>query len=190
MAESNHSKEIPPSAAADDIVDTPTPYEPKDAIAQSVRSATFTGSAGLLLAAVQNTLSRENIGAFGVFSRFGGTIALFGTYPGTNLLLFHLANERAAAMGGTYAFVSTASANLRQKNDAYNPGLGGFFAGALVGLRSTSKCTKERQYALLLILLGRPSHAICSRKWNSSWRCPCRGSVYWRSGFLTTIRPK
>lgn len=42
-----------------------------------------------------------------------------------------------AAMGGTYAFVSTASANLRQKNDAYNAGLGGFFAGALVGLRST-----------------------------------------------------
>lgn len=40
-------------------------------------------------------------------------------------------------MGGTYAFVSTAAANLRQKNDAYNPGLGGFFAGALVGLRST-----------------------------------------------------
>ena len=79
MAESNHPKEISPSAAADDIVDTPAPYEPKDAIAQSVRSATFTGSAGLLLAAVQNTLSRENVGAFGVFTRFGGTIALFGT---------------------------------------------------------------------------------------------------------------
>jgi hypothetical protein len=47
------------------------------------------------------------------------------------------ANTSTAAMGGTYAFVSTASANLRQKNDAYNPGLGGFFAGALVGLRST-----------------------------------------------------
>lgn len=90
MAESNYPKEIPPSAAADDIVDTPAPYEPKDAIAQSVRSATFTGSAGLLLAAVQNTLTRENVGAFGVFSRFGGTIALFGTYPGTNLLLFIL----------------------------------------------------------------------------------------------------
>ena len=39
-------------------------------------------------------------------------------------------------MGGTYKFVSTASANLREKEDAYNAGLGGFFAGALVGLRS------------------------------------------------------
>jgi hypothetical protein len=138
MAESNHPNEVPPIAAADDIDDAPAPYEPKDAIAQSVRSATFTGSAGLLLAAVQNTLARENVGAFGVFSRFGGTIALFGTYPGTNLPAFRLADEHTAAMGGTYAFVSTASANLRQKNDPYNPGLGGFFAGALVGLRSTS----------------------------------------------------
>src|SRR5947209_19108759 len=82
MAESNHPKEVPPVAAADNIDDTPAPYEPKDAIAQSVRSATFTGSAGLLLAAVQNTLLRENVGAFGVFSRFGGTIALFGTTQG------------------------------------------------------------------------------------------------------------
>ena len=68
-----------PAATTDAIEDPPAPYEPKDAIAQSVRSATFTGSAGLLLAAVQNTLSRENVGAFGVFTRFGGTIALFGT---------------------------------------------------------------------------------------------------------------
>jgi hypothetical protein len=52
---------------------------------------------------------------------------------------FPVANTHAAAMGGTYAFVSAASANLRQKNDPYNPGLGGFFAGALVGLRSTWK---------------------------------------------------
>jgi len=106
-----------PILEADAVVDSPTPYYPKDAISESVRSAKFTGSAGLLLAAVQNTLARENVGAFGVFTRFGGTIALF------------------AAMGGTYAFVSTASANLREKNDPYNPGLGGFFAGALVGLR-------------------------------------------------------
>ena len=137
MAESNH-QEIPLVGAADDINDTPAVYEPKDAIAQSVRSATFTGSAGLLLAAVQNTLSRENVGAFGVVSRFGGTIALFGNRLRDELSAFHLTNERAAAMGGTYAFISTASANLRQKNDPYNPGLGGFFAGALVGLRSTS----------------------------------------------------
>jgi len=53
-------------------------YEPRDAFAQSIDAASITGGAGLLLAAVQNTLARENIGAFGVISRFGGTIALFG----------------------------------------------------------------------------------------------------------------
>lgn len=136
MTESSNPKETLPVAAADALVDTPAIYEPKDAMAQSVRSATFTGSAGLLLAAVQNTLTRENVGAFGVFTRFGGTIALFGIGADPSVA-FDVANTDAAAMGGTYAFVSTAAANLRQKNDAYNPGLGGFFAGALVGLRST-----------------------------------------------------
>jgi len=101
-------------------VDLEETFHPQDTIARSIRSATMTGGAGLLMAAVQNTVARENIGAFGVFTRFGATCALF------------------AAMGGTYAFVSTASANLRQKNDPYNNALGGFFAGALVGLRKRS----------------------------------------------------
>jgi len=41
-------------------------------------------------------------------------------------------------MGGTYQFVKTASANLRERNDWYNDSLGGFCAGSLVGL--TSMC--------------------------------------------------
>jgi hypothetical protein len=93
MTESINPKEVYPVAAADAIVDTPAPYEPKDAISQSMRSATFTGSAGLLLAAVQNTLTRENVGAFGVFTKFGSTIALFGTWPTIGfsyMLLIHL----------------------------------------------------------------------------------------------------
>ena len=40
-----------------------------------------------------------------------------------------------AAVGGTYQFISTASANLREKRDPYNEALGGFFAGAILGLR-------------------------------------------------------
>lgn len=63
-------------------------FHPEDAIAKSIHATTITGGAGLLLAAVQNTVARENIGAFGVFTRFGGTIALFGmnilrSYRGT-----------------------------------------------------------------------------------------------------------
>jgi hypothetical protein len=43
-----------------------------------------------------------------------------------------------AAMGGTYEFVSTASANLREKDDSWNPSIGGFFAGSIMGLRCGS----------------------------------------------------
>lgn len=38
-------------------------------------------------------------------------------------------------MGGTYTFVRTASANLRETEDPYNGALGGFFSGAILGLR-------------------------------------------------------
>ena len=53
-------------------------YEAQDAVGKSTRSAVITGGAGLLVAAVQNTLARENLGALGIFTRFGGTVALFG----------------------------------------------------------------------------------------------------------------
>lgn len=38
-------------------------------------------------------------------------------------------------MGGTYAFVRAASANLREKDDPWNTAVAGFSAGALLGLR-------------------------------------------------------
>ena len=41
-----------------------------------------------------------------------------------------------AAMGGSYAFVRTASANLRRTNDPYNEMFGGLVAGAIAGMRS------------------------------------------------------
>ncbi|KAI9844920.1 MAG: hypothetical protein M1837_005206 [Sclerophora amabilis] len=37
-------------------------------------------------------------------------------------------------MGGAYEFTRLASANLREKDDSWNPTLGGFFAGAVLGL--------------------------------------------------------
>lgn len=59
-------------------------FAPKDAISTSLAAARLTGGAGLLVAAVQNTLLRENIGAFGIFTRFGSTVALFGTWHTTH----------------------------------------------------------------------------------------------------------
>ena len=38
-------------------------------------------------------------------------------------------------MGGSYMFLRNASANLREKDDYWNPTIGGFFAGAVLGTR-------------------------------------------------------
>ena len=38
-------------------------------------------------------------------------------------------------MGGSYEFVKTASANLREKEDHWNVAMGGLVSGALLGLR-------------------------------------------------------
>ncbi|OAG45553.1 hypothetical protein AYO21_00189 [Fonsecaea monophora] len=96
-------------------VDEPV-YQPRDALGLSARSAALTGAAGLFIASVQNTVAKEQIGAFGVFTRFGRTIGLL------------------TAMGGTFQFASTASANLREKNDYINHVIGGTIAGSLNGL--------------------------------------------------------
>ena len=41
-------------------------------------------------------------------------------------------------MGGAYEFVRRAAANLRETEDSWNPTMGGFAAGAFLGLRCTS----------------------------------------------------
>lgn len=38
-------------------------------------------------------------------------------------------------MGGAYQFTKDASANLREKDDYWNSVIGGFFSGAVLGLR-------------------------------------------------------
>lgn len=43
-------------------------------------------------------------------------------------------------MGGAYEFTKNASANLRERDDAYNPAIGGFFAGTMMGLRCKLLC--------------------------------------------------
>lgn len=53
-------------------------YRPKDAIGAAVSTTLITGTAGLFASAVQNTLQKQNIGPWGVFTRTGGTVALFG----------------------------------------------------------------------------------------------------------------
>lgn len=53
-------------------------YHPKDAVGATIKATAVTGGAGAFISAIQNTLTKQNVGAFGVFTRTGGTIAVFG----------------------------------------------------------------------------------------------------------------
>ena len=53
-------------------------HHPQDAIGAATKALLMTGGAGLFISAIQNSLQRENVGALGVFTRTGGTIATFG----------------------------------------------------------------------------------------------------------------
>ncbi|KAK5114334.1 hypothetical protein LTR62_002586 [Meristemomyces frigidus] len=100
--------------------DSEVQYHPKDAVAGSLKAAGVTGAAGAFISTIQNVLTKQNYGAWGAVTKFGGTTGLF------------------VAMGGAYEFTKCASANLREKDDAYNPAIGGFFAGTMMGLRFRS----------------------------------------------------
>ncbi|KAL1875336.1 hypothetical protein VTK73DRAFT_10120 [Phialemonium thermophilum] len=93
-------------------------YQPKDAVSTAAKGALVTGGAGLFVAAIQNARQKRNVGAWSVLTRGGGTIATF------------------AAVGGVYDFSRIAAANLREKDDHYNSAIGGFLAGAILGLRT------------------------------------------------------
>ena len=40
-----------------------------------------------------------------------------------------------ATMGGAFEFTRIAASNLREKDDSWNPAIGGFFGGAVAGMR-------------------------------------------------------
>ena len=111
-------------------------YHPKDSVRAAINGSLITGAAGGLVSAIQNTLTKRNVTAWGVFTRTGGTIAVFGM-----VLTFTdglCANIHVAAMGGIYEFTRFSSANLREKDDSLNTALGGFLAGSVLGLRRMS----------------------------------------------------
>ncbi|KAK4098715.1 hypothetical protein N658DRAFT_431360 [Parathielavia hyrcaniae] len=95
-------------------------YHPKDAIHAGVHSSMVFGGIGLLFAAVKNSLARQNVGPWTTFTKNGGIIATF------------------TIVGGVYDFTRVASANLREKDDHWNHGIGGLVAGAVLGLRTGS----------------------------------------------------
>ena len=56
------------------------PFHPRDALKSGTRGGVAGGVVGLFAAAVQNSLSKQNVGAWGVLTRHGGTVASLGVY--------------------------------------------------------------------------------------------------------------
>ncbi|PMB70333.1 hypothetical protein BM221_002783 [Beauveria bassiana] len=57
-----------------------SPYQPHDVLDETAKTAVVGLGAGFFLAAVQNALSKRNVGAFGVFSRGAPVIGLIGMH--------------------------------------------------------------------------------------------------------------
>jgi len=55
-------------------------YHPKDAVKAAINGTLIVGSAGLAVSAIQNALTKRNVSAWGVFTKFGGTTASFGLF--------------------------------------------------------------------------------------------------------------
>jgi len=53
-------------------------YHPKDAIKPAIGGTLVTGAAGFAVSAIQNTLTKQNVTPWSVFTRSGSTIAVFG----------------------------------------------------------------------------------------------------------------
>lgn len=53
-------------------------YHPQDAISVAMKATALTGTVGLFASAVQNTLTKRNVGPLGIFVRSGGTVTIFG----------------------------------------------------------------------------------------------------------------
>lgn len=111
-------------------------YTPKDAISLATESTLIMGAAGLAISAIQTSLIRQNVSGWAVFTRGGGIIAIFGgvfveVIASTLIAL----TKHIAASGGAFGFGRAAAANLREKDDSWNPAIGGFLSGAVLGLR-------------------------------------------------------
>jgi hypothetical protein len=116
-------------------------YHPKDAIGESSRAAFKTGVIGAMFSGIQATLTKQNIGAFGAVTKYGGTMAMFGmqhcfSFRFILLLALTYLLCRLAATGATYTFVRDVTSNLREEDDWKSSMLGGFVAGGLVGVYS------------------------------------------------------
>ncbi|OLL25360.1 NADH-ubiquinone oxidoreductase 21 subunit [Neolecta irregularis DAH-3] len=105
----------------------PPPYRPRDAVSIATQSALVGSAVGLTYSAVLTSLQTHSAGPWGVFRRTGRPILLLGGFK-------TIASSCPGIMGGAFSFVEAASANLREKDDSWNPFFGGCVAGFFCGL--------------------------------------------------------
>ncbi|KAI1756113.1 hypothetical protein F4782DRAFT_320751 [Xylaria castorea] len=94
------------------------PFHSKDAVKSGLQGALVGGGAGLFFSAIQNSLAKQHVGAWGVFTRTGGTIASL------------------TVLSTVYCFSKDATANLREKDDTFNTTVAAFLGGAALGLKT------------------------------------------------------
>ncbi|KAF2859579.1 NADH-ubiquinone oxidoreductase 213 kDa subunit [Piedraia hortae CBS 480.64] len=92
-------------------------YQPIDTLRSTLKAGLYTGLGGLFLTTIKASLTRAPIGAFAALRKHGATTAVSG------------------GMGAAYMFAKSATANLRENDDATSASVGGLFAGAVLGLR-------------------------------------------------------
>lgn len=59
-------------------------YERRDAIGLGVKGSLLVGGVGAILSGVQNSLAKQNVGAFGILTRTGSTVVMFGMHTHTH----------------------------------------------------------------------------------------------------------
>ncbi|KAF5022439.1 hypothetical protein F66182_5524 [Fusarium sp. NRRL 66182] len=91
-------------------------FKPHDVLDDTAKAAVVGGLSGLFLSSIKNALARTNVGTLSVFTRGAPIIGV------------------AAAAPAAYVFFSRTSMNLREQNDAFSAGVGGFALGAVLGL--------------------------------------------------------
>jgi hypothetical protein len=126
-----------PTAILPVMAEQQATYHPRDALHNTGSAMLQTTAVGAVIAGVQNTLRKQNVGAMGILTRSGGVIALFGAQtPNWQSWKCCEANWVVAGAGGAYQFTLDATANLQQKDDCYNEFYAGFAAGAVTGIMS------------------------------------------------------
>ena len=60
------------------MADQHATFHPRDALANTMSTMLQTTAMGAVVAGVQNTLRKQNVGAMGILTRSGGLIALYG----------------------------------------------------------------------------------------------------------------